>query len=245
MTRSRRKKGLYEVIGKSSFKPSYNKTLEQLCPKESGKESAAEGPTAQVPQIVPGWPKRPRIVQFNAGRIEISIPYQLGIAVLLGVVLLVLVVFRLGQNLSVQKPADSAAEVPKGVQEVTERPTAGTSQRPDAVRKVPLNAKKVEPAKPTLKGNNRIVITQYQTRRELSPVQRHFAANGIETEIERRGGGFFLVTKETYDNPERAGTSGSIAKKKIIEVGAKYKAPKGYESFAPNLFRDAYGEKIR
>ena len=171
MARNRRKKGLYEVIGKGSFKPSYNKTLEQLCPKEPDKESAAEEPTAQAPQMVPGWPKRPRIVQFNAGRIEISIPYQLGIAVLLGVVLLVLVVFRLGQNLSVQKPADSAAEVPKGVQKVTERPTAGTTQMPDAVRKVPLNAKKAEPAKLISKGNNRIVITQHQTRRELAPVQ--------------------------------------------------------------------------
>lgn len=245
MARNRRKKGLYEVIGKGRSKPNYNKTLEQLCPKEPGKESAAKEPTAQASQIVPGWPKKPRIVQFNAGRIEISMPYQLAIAVLLGVVLLVLVVFRLGQNISVQRPADSAAEVPKGVRKVTEQPTAGTTQMPDAVRKVPLNAKKAGQAKPTSKGNNRIVITQYQTRRELAPVQRHFAANGIETDIEKRSGGFFLVTKETYDNPERAGTSGSIAKKKIIEVGAKYKAPKGYESFAPNLFSDAYGEKIR
>jgi len=94
MARNRRKKGLYEVIGKGSSKPSYSKTLEQ---KESGKESAAEGPTAQAPQMVRGWPKRPRIVQFNAGRIEISIPYQLAIAFFLFIILLVLVVFRLGR----------------------------------------------------------------------------------------------------------------------------------------------------
>ena len=52
------------------------------------------------------------------------------------------------------------------------------------------------------------------------------------------------MTVDKYDNPDRPGTDGSVAKQKIIELGTKYKAPTGYESFAPNLFKDAYGMRF-
>lgn len=257
MARNRRKKALYEVIGKTQLKSSYDRTLEQLHPAEPGKEPTAEDSTTQVPETITRWPRRPKIVQFNAGRIELSMPYQLAIALLLGVVLSVLVVFRLGQNLSAQKAADSAAEIPKSAQKVTEQAvagitqtvdttqTAGTTQTPRVIREVPRSVKKIEPAKS--KSNNVIVLVEYKARADLVPVQKHFAQYGIETEIVMENGRYFLITKDRYENPAKPGTDGYNAKQRIIEVGAKYKgkAPKGYETFAPHFFKDAYGKKVK
>ena len=94
------------------------------------------------------------------------------------------------------------------------------------------------------KGSNRIIITQCNTRRDLLPLQKHFANNGIETVIQPRNGKYFLVTKkESYENPRKFGTDGFIAKKKIIKVGADYQAPTGYKIFSG--FSDAYGEKVK
>jgi hypothetical protein len=93
-------------------------------------------------------------------------------------------------------------------------------------------------------GSNRIVIQTYDKRADLELVQYHFAEGGIETEIRNIGGTFYLVTKNKYDNPNREGTDGYAAKQQIIKWGARYKAPQGYETFAPNLFKDAYGMKF-
>jgi len=247
MARNRRKKSLYEVISKTRLKSSYSKTLEQLHPEKSDKDEPATAKSAiQVPERAAQWPKRPRIVQFNAGRIEISMPYEIAIALLLGVVLLVLVVFRLGQNLSSQKVTVSATKVPKSVQKEAVRVAASATQTPDAVEKtspdVPVSAEKVGPAKS--KGDNRIVIQTYQLKAHLEPVKQYFAGFGIETEIKKIDDWYYLVTKNKYENPERPGTNGYSAKQKIIELGAKYKAPSGYETFGSKPFHDAYGKKF-
>ena len=89
------------------------------------------------------------------------------------------------------------------------------------------------------------MLAQYHSSRDLEPVQKYFADNGIDLVIENRESGFFLVTKNRYDNPAKAGTDGAAVKKKIADIGAGYKAPQGYESFAPKLFSDAYGEKVK
>ena len=107
----------------------------------------------------------------------------------------------------------------------------------------PVSAERAVPTE--LQGDHRIVIKQYSTDRDLKPVQEYFAARGIETIIEKRGSSFFLLSKNTYENPQKLGTDGYRARMRIIEVGADYKAPAGYETFAPNLFSDAYGERIR
>lgn len=249
MARNRRKKGLYEVIDKTRLKSRYGKTLEQLYPQESGRdEPIVAKPAIHVPEGAAQWPRRPKIVQFNAGRIEISMPYQLAIALLLGVVLLVLVVFRLGQitYVSKQRITNSVAKVPKNQQKVAGRSTAGTTRTTHAAKKtsvdVPAPAEKVEPAK--LKGNNRIVIQTYQFRAHLEPVKDHFARFGIETEIKKISDWYYLVTKNKYANPERPGTDGYLTKQKIIELGAKYKAPPGYETFGTKPFHDAYGKRF-
>ena len=233
MARYRRKKHLYEVINKSWPKPGGDKPLEQLYPEASDKEQPA-GETTRMPERVPMWPKRPRIVQFNAGKIEISIPYQLAIALLLGVILLVLIAFRIGQRSGSEQGGEAAPGFKK-----TMEGSAGSSEAAD------LSAD--ETAQPTVdssQGNNRIVIQTYQLRAHLEPVRQYFAGFGIETEIRKIDNWYYLVTKEKYQSTERTGTEGYFAKQRIIELGAEYKAPQGYESFAPNFFKDAFGKRF-
>ncbi|MCD6394744.1 MAG: hypothetical protein J7M40_14725, partial [Planctomycetes bacterium] len=99
-------------------------------------------------------------------------------------------------------------------------------------------------------GTNAIVIQAYKLRRDLEPVKRHFEKNGIETQIVERGSFFLLRTKQLFHKCSIARDSfnpdydGDVAMKEIRRIGALYKAPQGYESFRPNLFQDAYGEKV-
>ena len=108
--------------------------------------------------------------------------------------------------------------------------------------------KEVVPVTP--QGNNVIVIQAYFKSPDLVPVQEHFAKYGVETEIHERRNYYFLVTKARYssfslDRGSLDSTrDGDVALMKIEEIGAKYKAPQGYESFKANMFRDAYGEKV-
>lgn len=106
---------------------------------------------------------------------------------------------------------------------------------------------KVELAKPTgpatPEASNVIVIVEYSKRADLAPVRKHFAQSTIETEIVNWGGKYFLITKDRFEG-FGLGSDGYQAKQKIVEVGAKYKAPQGYETFAPLFFKDAYGRKV-
>ena len=243
MVGKRKKKSLYEVIGKTESRSDYGETSEPLYPEGAVKDkSIAEDSDALVSERATKWPRKPKVIQFNAGRIELSMPYQLATALLLGIVLMVLVVFRLGQNVSKQKIPDSAAETPRSITSIKNLAEPVT-RRPGPEKNISRGAKEARPA--NLKDDHYIVITQYRTIRDLRPVQEHFAANGIETVIEKGGGWFFLVTKNTYENPRRAGTDGAAALKRVVAVGARYKAPQNYESFAPKLFSDAYGKKIK
>ena len=187
-----------------------------------------------MPEKVPRWPKRPRIVQFNAGKIEISIPYQVAIALLLGVILLVLIAFRLGQKTKSKQGGITAPDVKK-----TTENGEGNSEATN------LSAEKIaQPTAESPKGNNRIVIQTYRLRTHLEPVKQYFALFGIETEIKKIDDWYYLVTKDKYENPEKSGTDGYFAKQKIIELGAKYKAPQGYETFGSKPFHDAYGQRF-
>ena len=100
-------------------------------------------------------------------------------------------------------------------------------------------------------GTNAIVIQAYKQQRDLEPVKQHFEKNGIEAEIVERGSFFFLRTTQLYHRCSvnrdsfNADYDGDVAMKEIRRVGAMYKAPQGYESFRPNLFQDAYGEKVK
>jgi len=219
----------------------------------------AESPAAPGPAQT--WLK-PKAVQFNAGRIEVSLPYQIGIAIGLFVILILLAVFRLGQIDQRSRYAD----VSRTSRAAVESPSVGTPSEdaPPERPASPQNAAAGGSAESA--GDNWIVIARSELKKDLVPVMEHFNEHGIQTGIVSfeklrghfadfgldgrslpRGDGYFLVTMQTYDNPDRSGTDGYAAKQKIVEVGALYKgrAPQGYESFAPHYFSDAFGMKIR
>lgn len=248
MAHIRGKKALYEVISKTRTQPRYNKTVEPL---RQDKSSTAEPiipkvePAATVK--VPQWRKKPNIIQLNAGRIEVSIPYQLAIVFILCLVLLILVAFRLGQftqraaKSSARTQSNNRASVAEGIGAKTTR-TSGLNENlfPSSETIKPAELKPTE-----AKGDHVIVIVQYQSRADLVPVQQYFAESGIETEIVQQAGWYFLLTKNRYDNPTTPGTDGYKIRRQIIDLGPKYKAPRGYETFATTFFRDAYGKKVK
>jgi len=248
MVRNRGKKALYEVMSKARNKPGYGRTLEQMRPKrpEEGKSAV----NVETPKATSRWLRKPRIVQFNFGRIEFSIPYQLAIAIVLGLILLVLAAFRLGQeyHLTEQRAISTAVENQQIMKTPIEREVADITEppAPDKDRTLP-DIEEVKPAQPSSTGNNVIVMVQYEARADLVPVQAHFAEYGIETEIVKENGRYFLQTKNRYDNPKTPGTDGYKALQEIIKAGAKYKgkAPPTFETFSPNFFSDAYGKKVK
>lgn len=242
MVRNRKRKALYEVMSKTRLKSSYGKMLERLQPQDKGEAHSAEpNAKAAVPKSTAPWWKRPKIIQLNAGRIELSMPYQLAIAILLGLIALLLIVFRFGQFY--QRVADSAAKIQKSSQlNPEERDTAKIMNASVSVEKRLQSPEKVEPAKST--GNNRIVIQTFQVRSQLEPVKNFFAQYGIETEIIKIRDMYYLVTSNKFENPARPGTDGYRARQVIIELGATYQAPPGYETFGPKPFYDAYGMKF-
>jgi hypothetical protein len=235
---------LYEVINGGRLKSAYNKNLQQTQPEGTGGEIDTDSADTSRTFERFCWPTKPRMFQINAGRIEISIPYQLAVAVLLGIILLILIAFRLGQrNLITTGPV---ADLPKDAQSKA-GPVVREPERVDVVRKMPPRKispgiKKFVPIK--LTGSNHIVIKEYARRPDLEHAEKYFDSLGIETEVVKSGGRYFLRTVNTYENPGRVGTDGYIALKKIAEVGAKYKAPQGFETFGTKPFQDAYGRKF-
>ena len=250
MARNRRKKALYEVMSKARLKPGYSKTLDQVHPRESyerklipDRKSAVE-----MPKTTEQWWKKRRIVQFNAGRIEFSVPYQLAVLLLLGLILLVLAAFRFGQfsyPAGQQEATEPAGETPNVAQEnpAMDRATAEIMRPSAPATDVSPKPEEVEPVTST--GENVIVLVEYGTLSQLVPVREHFVKHGIETEIVMENGRYLLQTEDRYDNPATPGTDGYKAKQRITEVGAKYRAPAGHETFAPNFFSDAYGKKVK
>jgi hypothetical protein len=254
MARNRRKKALYEVMSKARNKPGYGRTLEKMRPKKpvekkdepvTNHKSAADVETSKA---AARWWRKPRIVQFNVGRIEFSMPYQLAVALILCLILMVLAAFRLGQYyyLTEQRAIGSAEETPKISQEnLTEQEAADIREPPAPTEDSILLDEELEPVKPKPTGNNVIVLVEYEAHADLVPVRDYFARHNIETEIVMENGRYFLQTKNRYDNPGTRGTDGYKALQEIIKVGAEYKAPPSFEPFAPNFFRDAYGKLVK
>jgi len=207
---------------------------------------------------------RPKRVQINDGRIEISVPWQLGVAIGLGLILIVLIAFRLGQIdqkarfAGTQQPVQTKA--PAAVPSDDAEPTDSGEAQADAAA---AGSGTATPA--PAQGDHVIVLTQYPVRTHLEPVRAYFASKGVQTEIlavstlrqyfSERGlntavlpndDGFMLVTSGTlYENPNSPDSDGYAMKQDIVQLGAQYKAPTGYETFAPNYFSDAYGMKIK
>ncbi len=240
MARNRRKMSLYEVIGQSRSKSSFGKTLKKLPPEKSDSGEPATAESAMpASERATHWPRKPKLVQFNAGRIEISLPYPLAIAVFLGIILLFLVALWLGETgyLNRKRITNSAGTVLNGRWTTVGEGMVGSDENerisPDVGKTV------------TGTGNNRIVIQTYDKRADLELVQYHFSEGNIETEIRKIGKTFYLVSADKYEkDPKIEGTDGYAAKQKIIEWGARYKAPQGYEPFGVKSFETAHGMKF-
>jgi len=249
MIHNTKKKALYEVISRAGSRPGYeqlhpNGTAEQAgLPPDNGVRGQASPRQAQG---VVRWAIKPSVAQFNAGRIEFSIPYQVGIVVALGMLLAAVVLFRLGEWVGNREVAAKAPAAAKPVVGKPVSPKPVTQDTP--VVKQPtaqdVSAAAVAAAQPATTGKNRIVLTIYQVRSHLEPVKEYFDKMGVATEIIEKDNWYYLVTKNKYDNPEKAGTDGYVAKQKVIEIGAGYKAPAGFETFRPKLFSDAYGKRF-
>ena len=252
MARNRGKKALYEVMSKARSKSGYGRPPEQPAPKRPIETEPAANPQSEpvATKIAAKWWRKPRVVQVNAGRIEFSIPYQVGVAAGLVLVLALLASYRLGQfsGLTVPvgpAPASGQAQQPGPVGNLTNRPASDVTPPAAPADRTPPKAEKIEPAVPA--GDNAIVLAHYHTMADLQPVQAHFAEHGIVTEIVPDSGRYVLQTKQRYLNTTTRGSDGYNAIQKIKEVGALYKgkAPPGYETFAPNYFSDAYGRKVK
>ncbi len=240
----RARRSLYEVMTQSRQKRNYDRAVERLRPENAEQQDSAVQKTGIASsKLSLKWWRRPRMLQFNAGKIEFSISYPIAVAAVLGIILLVLLVFRIGQYYSSE--GDNPV-VPAPVSRKPEpgRPDSSTMQNAGLSQNVTPVEKKVETPEST--GGNVIVLVEYPRRTDLVPVQKHFAQSGIQTEVVNWGGKYFLITKDMFEG-FGAGSDGYKAKRKIIDVGALYKgkAPEGYETFAPQFFSDAYGRKIK
>jgi hypothetical protein len=126
---------------------------------------------------------------------------------------------------------------------VTSQVQSGISSVP-AMQTNPAPQPVVKPIIAATTGNA-IVIQEFTQSADLFAVGRFFAAQGIKTEVVRKGSTFFLLTQARFPyNPEAANTRGSVLLEEIRLRGQEYKAPKGLESFAPNKFKGAYGRNI-
>ncbi len=242
MARKRGRKALYEVMNKSRLKSSAGSQLEPLRQEKVEKETPATlAEDTAVHQESVMWWKRPKLIQFNAGRIEISLPYQIAIAIVLFLVLLILAAFRLGQL--EQKTGGSASQVqPNEETNLARLPMRDVGLNPALSERISPATEEAESAGPA--GNNRIVIQTHQVMTQLMPVKNYFDQLGIGTEIRQVGGRYCLITKAKYQNTEIEGSDGYLAKQRIIELGADYKAPPGYEPFGAKSFASAYGMKV-
>ena len=231
MARKRRKKALYEVIGGIWSKDSGDGSLGKYQPGTPEDEPAAKG-TSLVPRSSI-FLKKPRLFQFNAGRLEMSISYQLAVAIVLGLIIVVLIAFQVGR----------CSQPPVGNQQQTlDELSVGTESALQSGSG--MAGANGQNGSDELTGNNRIVIQTFQLRSHLEPVKQYFASFGVKTEIKKIDNWYYLVTENKYDNPEKPGTNGYFAKQRIIELGAGYKAPTGYESFKrgeKTPFHDAFG----
>jgi len=224
--------------------------------------------TATEPQRPARTWLRPKAVQYNDGRIEVSLPYQIGIIIGMGLILVLLMFFWFGRRVGRIDERSRYDKQPVASQaDVGGAPARSvTSESETSVPAAPVETSPTPPATagaPVRTGDNVIVLARHGDRLQLVPVQAYFREHGIETrtlayarlravfeqyglDVSRlpQGDGYMLVTNGLYENPGREGTNGYAVIQRIKELGRSYKAPQGKESFAPNYFSDAYGMKI-
>jgi hypothetical protein len=231
----KKKMALYEVFSKGLSNSRHSRELESLhtgaAPQVSPSVSAGiYSKAARQAQA------RPRMVQLNRGRVEMSVRYDVAIVVVLAAVLCVMGAYRLGERSGMREttPAQSGGEA---VMTETTQPQAPTKPATEAVQPA---ATVNEEAAATSSGENWIVIATCPDEGQLAAVQQYLGAYGIETQIRKIGSNYILHTKQTFDNPNRTGSDGWRMRQRIVELGKNYEPMPGYRTFD---FTTAYGMK--
>ena len=240
MARKRKKKALYEVISQSRSRSSIERATQKDTERADTGESAVSDKVDT--SVRTQWPRKPKLFQFNAGRVEISMPYQLAVAMLLGIVLLVLVFFRLGQMSYLKNQNSQSGETSKEFEpgslnsdgEIYSIETRSNGQPKEITTGFTSGVEST--------GDNVIVIQILKDRTQLEPVKDYYSSLGIETRIIGKNDRYYLVTEKRYDNPDS--TAAYSAKQMIIRRGADYKPPPGYKGFGEKPFSDAFFMKI-
>ena len=174
-----------------------------------------------------------RMLQFNRGRVEISIRFDVAIVLVLLAVVCMMGAYRLGERLAIKGAGDEQAATT-----TVQTQTSGAEMSASAVEPQPGVAEEATAA--VSGGDNWIVIATHENEGQLAAVQQFFEGYGIETQIRKVGDNFILHTAQTYGNPNRSGSDGERVRQRIVEIGANYRPLPGYRSFD---FRTAYGMK--
>jgi hypothetical protein len=233
MAKKRKKMALYEVFSKDLSKSRGSEKLEHFKPHSINSGSKTAEPSKPFNKRTK---IRPKMIQANRGRIEISMPYQVAIVLGLSLVLAVLIAYRLGEHKSLggtEAPLDAPGTNAGVLDTIAENDTSRAEEpvREEDKLDIPLAVSS---------KSNWIVIKQWSNSQDLMPVQQWFTGNGIETQIRQINDKYYLHTVEKYDDPNKIDTDGYRAIQEIKRIGAEYVAPAGSAKF--NL-QKPYGMK--
>jgi hypothetical protein len=187
--------------------PDAELAIEKPAPMVLKPPRPAEMPPAESQGPTQTW-LRPKAVQFNDGRIEVSLPYQFGIIIVLGVILVLMMGFWFGRRVgrieeqsrydrtAVAQRADlgdtpvrlavpdADALAPDATPETAPAVSEPIPARPETATAAPKTAT-VAPGTtgPVRTGNNTIVLARHSDEAQLEPVQKYFHDHGVETRI--------------------------------------------------------------
>lgn len=215
-------------------------------PTDPPKVTALPKPVVPPKTVVPTKPKVPGRGLLGKDKAARAGWIVVGIAVVVAAVYVGAGLFRSKPN--AEPKTDNSAKVSEVAKTENAAPPTRTQPKTDSQVVAPAKPKPAEPVVPAAMDVVRdhvLVIATYTRNEDLEPVRDYFGQNGTETEILKRGSYYYLVTKARYPNPRKPGSEGAVALDKIKQIGAKYKAPKGFERFDNTPFQDAYGMKIR
>ena len=245
--RSGQPASLWELMNKDSLRQSQEKVIEQFT-----KDNVDPGSVKSEQLPAPSPPVKVPVSGFHRSksRRKPTVRYK-GLAI---VALVIIIAIVIAFNRGGKEPEDGSVVIkndqPDNTESGQERAVIAPPYRSVKVENKEIEKELEEKAAAAEKDNDHlIVITVYQVKRDLEPVQAYFRDNGILTEIVKPSVKdskfYYLVTKKKYQSPERKGTDGYYALANIKRVGAKYKAPRGYEPFSNPPFQDAYGVNFK
>jgi len=212
----------------------------------------AAGETGQAKDS--GW-----FVRIPGNRLQVVVNYKVAIAAGAVLLVLLLLVFRLGQSRGRTVAADPA----QATVAQTAEPVSSTAKlneirqgapRTDILPEQAVKAKAAEAVQPAAseavsarKGLS-LVICSHTNQRELGQVQAYFARKGVPAEIGQFDNRYVLYSVQTFETITQA--KQSKLKDAVVELGRRYNSEreKGAAIFQAKTFESAWWiniEKIR